>query len=127
MAGFGNRMIINFDVELNSKGINKNIVCVADDETLIKNGFTNHHKPTMYWSSNLGNEIVFSIGVNIATRTVEIDILDDSFCQPYDYQAMIERGSTNKIVLEVHNKVQAIMKKLLDKNIISGYTIGDYI
>ena len=56
-----------------------------------------------------------------------IDILDECFCQPYDYQAMYERGNYRPVILTVMENVNEIMDSFVHKGIISGWKVGDYI
>jgi hypothetical protein len=68
--------------------------------------------------------ITFNISIVKSTKEVIIDVLDEEFLQPYDYQEMV---GLNDIANEVHYKVQDCMKSLVDSGIIVGYSMGDYI
>ena len=69
-------------------------------------------------------DITFNISIVKSTKEVIIDVLDEEFLQPYDYQEML---GLNDIANEVHHKVQECMKSLVDSGIIVGYNMGDYI
>lgn len=56
-----------------------------------------------------------------------IDVLDDSFCQAYDYQYFIEKGDPPKFAYEVKEFVEEQVEKLQELGVISGYTKGMYI
>ena len=56
-----------------------------------------------------------------------IDVLDENFLQPYDYQAMLERNTTNPIPHKVKEDVEYWMQHLTDKGVISGHNYGEYI
>ena len=72
--------------------------------------------------------VTFNLSVNKKNpNNFDIDILDDNWCQPYDYQKFLKTTPNFKTGIEVHNKVQTIMKKLIDNDIIKGYNLGDYI
>lgn len=58
---------------------------------------------------------------------MEIDIFDEDFFQPYDYQHDIRKGRVSSYTKLVHKRVQDIMKDLTDKEIIMGYSPNDYI
>lgn len=125
---------INYNVPLDEKYCNTNIRCERTDEELTKYGFTNYHKPTMYWAREVGPNVGFNISINRETRKVEIDILDEDFCQPFDYQSMMKQAEDLEIEPQalglpylVHEKVQAIMKQLVDDGILTGYQPNDYI
>ena len=46
------------------------------------------------------------------------------FLQSYDFQMYIGK---NEIANKVYDDVQSYMKYFMDKGVISGYTLGDYI
>lgn len=130
-------MIKTEGIKLNSKGQNKNIKAVLpiDEEKLKELGFTNYNAPFLYFNRNLHSKkydgttysISFNCNIQKATGRITIEILDDAFCQHYNYQSMIINGDPPKVALEVHEKVQELMKWLMEENVITGYTLGDYI
>lgn len=56
-----------------------------------------------------------------------IDILDDDFCQPYDYQGMLAKGTDNKYAIGAYEWVEMQMEYLQEAGILSGHNRGDYI
>lgn len=78
--------------------------------------------------SKLTSDISFNIEIDIETNNISIEILDEDFLQPYDYQIMLKNPNyVPKIAKIVHHKVQKIMKELVDSGIIEGYVENDYI
>lgn len=125
--------MINYNVPLNKKHINANIeINILDDNKMRELGFTDYCKT--YWTYRVsvfkdGDFIVtFNLSVNKKNpNNFDIDILDDNWCQPYDYQKFLRTTPNFKTGLKIHNKVQEIMKKLIDNGIIKNYNLGDYI
>ena len=117
---------INRNVPLNDRGQNANIKFGnVPDDTLKSFGFWNT-EDSWYMDVVVCSEmdITFNISIVKSTKEVIIDVLDEEFLQPYDYQEML---GLNGIANEVHYKVQDCMKSLVDSGIIVGYNMGDYI
>lgn len=87
-------------------------------EELLKYGFSNCNKPTLYFCRDLGNEISFNISINIKTMKPRVNVLDENFCQPYDYLYLLSQNKNHNYAKNVYFKVQKIIKKLVDDNII---------
>ena len=66
----------------------------------------------------------FNITIFKRTGNIHIDVLDEMFLQSYDFQMYIGK---NEIANKVYDDVQSYMKYFMDKGVISGYTLGDYI
>lgn len=118
--------MINYNVPINLRGNNSNIKASLSvtNETMKANGFRQHNGK-WYLMKNLGHDI--SLNISILCDVVAIDILDESFLQPYDYQRYLRNNPDHEFALSIHHKVQAIMKQLSDSGIISGYVANDYI
>ena len=119
---------INFEVPTNEKGQNSRIVphFKATPKKLFDNGFSYPDGEYYLFKKVLGS-ISFDISVNLLENSVEINIFDEDSFQPYDYQDDIRRGRVSSCTKLVHKKVQDIMKDLIDKEIIMGYSPNDYI
>ena len=118
--------MINYDVPLNSRGNNANIktsLSVGDD-TMKANGFIQRDGR---WSlmRNLGYEI--TLYIHVLCDTVLIDVIDEEFLQPYDYQMYLGNNSESKVPMEIHRKVQDTMERLSTAGIIEGWVANDYI
>lgn len=105
---------------------------VLSDEEMRDLGFTDHSKTRWYFSKRIKyvQEISFSITIDKTNSDIEIDVLDEAFLQPYDYQAILNRSSSASscnYALVVHSQVQYWMKKMQDEGVISGYVPNDYI
>ena len=121
---------INYSVPRNKAGQNSNIKLNPNlkEETLLNFGFTKEPTSEFYMMSKLTSDISFNVEIDIETNDISIEILDEDFLQPYDYQIMLKNPNyVPKIAKIVHHKVQEIMKKLVDSGIIVGYKENDYI
>ena len=119
---------INKDVPLDERGQNANIKFhVLDKETMNSYGFGYTYER---WLFNVG--LTDTISMNIAISDDGeglIDILDDDFLQPYDFQSVIINNGNNAptIAKITQKKVYEIMEGLVYSGIISGWNVGDYI
>ena len=123
---------INFDVPLNKKKCNKKIHCISTDAELESYGFTDHIKNRWYYCRKILPDITFNLSIDKKTRKATVEVLDENFCQPYDYQHMIylaikDNRKPNEMAIVVHSKVQEKMKQLMEDGIIAGYNENDYI
>lgn len=125
---------INYNIPIKDNQ-NANIeVGNISEEELIKLGFRNNENDYYICKNLIGKwEITFNLTIYKNDKRIKIDILDENFLQPYDYQSILKRQqfvngiNINSYSYRVHIKVQEIMKWLLDNNVIIGYQIGDYI
>ena len=120
---------INDNVPKDERGQNKNIKFhVVDKETMNDCGFGLTYGE---WIMCIGltDTISFNLKISNDEEIGIIDILDDDFLQPYDFQGMIlDKGDkASSLAKKVQNKVYMIMCNLSANGIISGWNIGDYI
>jgi len=126
------------EVKLNKNGVNANIKAhILNDKEMRKIGFTDYNNNTWYFcrifndfkpKRSYSNQISFNVSINKKDpEDLRIDILDENFCQPYDYQAILERNSTFKPALQVKEFVETWMKYLQDNGVLSGHEYGEYI
>lgn len=133
-------------VEVNSYGVNKAIKYhILSDEKMIEIGFrkisftnqSQENKSTPQWSFwktlQFPNEkrwkyteISFNVHI-IDGFDLRIEVLDDHFMQPYDYQFLLEKNPRNECALIVKEQVEKWMKYLQDKDVLSGHNYGEYI
>ena len=75
-----------------------------------------------YLICSVGHSTSFNLEI-FPNNEGKIDILDDDWCQPYEYQ----NENNNKFANNVLKKVYKIMIYLTEQEIISGWNVGDYI
>lgn len=74
------------------------------------------------------DDISFNLRVSKKTlKITDIDVLDENFMQPYDYQAMIMDNRNYTTARKVFDKVNEILSKFQDDGIIAGYQRGMYV
>ena len=119
---------INTNVPLNECGQNKNIKFhVLDKETMNSYGFGFTYER---WLFNVGITDTISLNISISNDCEGlIDVVDDDFLQPYDFQNMIINMGNNapNVAKITQKKVYEIMEGLVYGGIISGWNVGDYI
>lgn len=106
---------------------------ILDEKDMRNFGFTDKREGYWYKCIMLP-EPVDNISFNIALNKTDsedwrIDILDENFCQPYDYQFLISEYKNDdlKFAHVVKNIVDGIMKMYTTLGLISGWEEGDYI
>ena len=92
-------------------------------------GFTDCKEDTWYFCKILKelDEISFNISIQKDGTKFKIDVLDEDYLQPYNYQNMLKRDPKFLYGLITHVQVQGWMKYLQDNGVISGYIANDYI
>lgn len=123
------------NVELNNKGINKNIhYQLLDDAEMLSCGFRKIETDTLYWyyCRYLDDDefpITFNVilPIPVDNDNLDIMILDEAFGQNYDFQSILQKDPTFEYALYISNEVEIRMKYLESKGILSGHNQGDYI
>lgn len=123
------------DVEVNSNGVNKLIKYnILSDEEMRDIGFTDYAGDTWYFcrmikfpKGHRGFDISFNVSIPKDNSDIQIDVLDEAFCQPYDYQYMLDKNPEFEPALVVKEQVEDWMKYLQDNEVISGHVYGEYI
>lgn len=127
-------------VELNSHGVNAKIKAhIFDDAKMREFGFTDYAKDRWYFcrginfkgvkkKRDLNNiDISFSVTIPKDGSDIWIDILDEDFCQPYDYQDILKKHQEHKIANIVKEQVEYWMEKLQEEGVLEGHVRGEYI
>ena len=128
------------NVELNSHGVNaKSKAHIFDDAKMREFGFTDYAKDRWYFCRGINfkdvkkkrglNDIDISFSVTIPKdgSDIQIDVLDEWFCQPYDYQYILEKDPGHKIANIVKKQVEYWMEKLQEEGVLEGHVRGEYI
>lgn len=125
-----------YGVELNKKGVNKKIVYnLFDDTTMQEIGFrkVDGDNPSWYFCKVLDKDSVSEITLNVTLPIpcdndyLDIAVLDEAFCQPYDFQYMLNRKPDFEYAQKVADKFEEYMAYLHDKGVLSGHEIGEYV
>lgn len=115
-------------MEIDSNGLNASIDAnVLSDEEMREIGFTDHSKVSWYFTRRAGTDISFNVSIPKNGDRLRIDVLDEDFGQPYDYQRMLERDPSFPYALNVKASVERYMQELTDAGVLTGWKPGDYI
>ena len=133
-------------VEVNSHGVNKAIKYnILTDEEMKQIGFrknyyegTEHEQYSPYWwftrmikfpkeKRYRGFDISFTVKIPKDGSDLNIMVLDEDWCQPYDYQYMLDKNPTFKPCLIVKEQVEEFMSYLQEKGVLNGHKYGEYI
>lgn len=80
------------------------------------------------WYLCRGLEPGFTLNVTIYdSGKLRIEVLDESFCQPYDYQRVLSRDAGNGFANAIWTGVEAHMAHLGKLGIVTGHEPGEYI
>ena len=113
--------------EVNERGQNKNLrFHIVDKDIMRKVGF--EHTDGFWILCECSNDV--SVNIKISDDEVgEIDVLDDEWLQPYDFQYMIQsRGDyAPQTAKEIQKKLYSILDAMKTFGILEGWEWGDYV
>lgn len=119
------------DVEVNKNGNNVKLKChLLPEEQMRDIGFTDCRKDTWFYYRTVhpSMDISFSVSINKVDETVfGIDVIDEDFGQPYDYQRILRKDPQHLIALDIKSKVEDEMQKLMALGVVSGHVFDQYI
>lgn len=72
-------------------------------------------------------DVEFSVTIPKDGRPISIDVIDEDFGQPYDYQYMLSQTPNFEPCLIVQEQVEKWMDYLQDAGVLSGHVAGEYI
>ena len=134
------------EIKLNSHCVNAKIKYhILSDEKMKEIGFnknyyegTDHEEYSPYWwftkeihfpkeKQYREIDIDFTVKIPKGGSDLNIMVLDMDFCQPYDYQRILERNPDNKFAGIVREQIEKWMEYLQDNGVLSGHVKGEYI
>ena len=134
------------EIKLNSHGVNAKIKYhILSDEKMKEIGFnknyyegTDHEEYSPYWWFSRmiqfpkdkrwrGIEIDFTVKIPKDGSDLNIMVLDDDFCQPYDYQRILSKNPNHPCASIVNEQVERWMEYLQEQGVLSGHVRGEYI
>lgn len=125
------------EVEVNSNGVNAKIKAhILSDEEMKAIGFTNYYEPNWYFRRLIKFpqtkryrefDISFNISIPKDGSDIRIDVINGNFCQPYDYQHILNKNPKFEPALIVLEQVEEYMEYLQFKGVLSGHIKGEYI
>lgn len=117
-------------VKLNSHNTNAAIKAhILDDGHMREIGFTDRNSDEWYYYCMMPKpyDISFNVTIPKDGSDIKIDVLDESFLQPYDFQYYLSKNPENKFALDVQKFVYEQMKYLMKHSILSNWKPGNYI
>jgi len=126
------------EIELSQYGNNIKIKAqILPDKKMRKLGFTDYSKDRWCFLKSInfskekrykGFDISLYVVINkLDSTNLKIDIIDEDFGHPYDYQMMLKKNPKFEPCLIVKAQVEEWMKYLKDNSVLSGHEYGDYI
>lgn len=119
-------------MKLNSNGVNSEIVAhILPDNIMYGIGFTDNMPDRWYYCRRIFDDkfggITFNVVIPKDGSDIDIEILDEWFLQPYDYQMIRSMPDHPAVADEVFEKVEDEIKHLQEEGVLSGHEYGDYI
>ena len=90
-------------------------------------GFTDYSPTNWYYCSRVGAGITLNVSIPKDGGRFRLDVLDEDFGQPYDYQEYLVRNPQQEFALGVKDAVENQMDFLSAAGVISGFARGMYI
>lgn len=123
------------NIETNSHGVNKLIkATILSDEEMREIGFTDFAKNRWYFGKNIKfpksrfqPDISFDVTIPKDGSDINIEVIDEDFGQPYDYQYILEKTPNFEPCLVIKEQVEDWMTYLQNKGVLSGHVYGEYI
>jgi hypothetical protein len=116
------------DVKLDLNGLNAAIrATILPDAQMRKLGFTDRSGNNWYLCSSVGADVTLNITIPKNGARLRLEVLDESFGQPYDYQQILKRNPSFEFALLVQARVEDLLEYLSNKGVISGFSRGMYI
>ena len=125
------------EIKLNSHCVNAKIQGhILSDEKMKEIGFTEYRKGYLYFCRGIqfpkekryrGFDISFSVTIPRDGSDIRIDVLDEDFCQPYDYQMILSKNPNYTCASIVNEQVEKFMEYLQEQGVLSGHVRGEYI
>lgn len=115
--------------EIDKNGLNKVIgYKLLSDKEMRKCGFQNCTGKRWYYSRVVAPETTLNIAIpTTSDGDFRIDVLDEDFLQPYDYQKYLMEYPKHAFAKLVKEQVEKHMIQLTNDGIITGYILGMYI
>jgi len=117
-------------VEVNKNCVNACINAkILSDEDMRRIGFTDHCADRWYFCRRVEGfrDLTFNVSIPKNGDDFSIDVLDECFLQPYDYQGMLHRNPKFEPALRAREGVEYWMEYLEKEGVLSGHIRYEYI
>ena len=113
--------------EIDERGQNKNLRYHIVDKDIMESLGFRHTGNVWMLRECIGN---IGIYIRITDDCIgTIDVLDNDFCQPYDFQYIIVilKNKTPKVAIEVQHKLYNILDSMKTFGVLENWEWGDYV
>jgi hypothetical protein len=115
-------------MKLDQNGLNADINASILPETKMRElGFTDHSQDSWYHCSRVGDGITLNVTIPKNGSRLRIDVLDEDFGQPYDYQRILKNNPNLEFAQRVKSQVEFSLELLSNAGVITGFTRGMYL
>ena len=95
---------------------------VLPDDKMREIGFTDFVKTRWYYCVMLDKNVSFNLSIEKKNPLCfRIEVLDENFLQPYNYEYILEKNPRHKFALNIKEKVKEQMSYLMRNGIVDGY------
>lgn len=118
------------NVSLNDNGNNTLLsMHPVDDETMRELGFIDRDGDGWYLCRPVSDDSDITLNVIIDTEDDDwrIDVLDERYLQPYDYQMILNANPDRAYARMVADKCEEWFRKLSDAGVLDGWKPGMYV
>jgi hypothetical protein len=115
-------------VKLDQNGLNTAIsASVLPEGDMRRLGFTDHKADTWYQCFPLQTGVTLNISIPKNGSRFRLDVLDEDFGQPYDYQRHLEHNPNLEFAQKVKARVEFQLELLSKAGVIHGFTRSMYL
>ena len=115
-------------MELDVNGLNLAIsASVLPEDEMRRLGFTDHKADTWYHCFPVGEGVTLNVAVPKDGSRLRLDVLDEEFLQPYDYQRILKNNPNLEFAQRVKAQTEFYLELLSEAGVITGFTRGMYI
>ena len=100
---------------------------VLPDEQMRDLGFTDYAPERWFFWKHLVYDISFNMAIEKDGSSWSIDVLDDVFLQPYDYQYLMTIDHPSQVAFRVKELVDRWMMYMVKAGIVEDWEVGDYV
>lgn len=118
------------DVTLTTDGNNMLLAMhPLDEETMRGLGFTDYAGDEWYWCRPVSDDKEITVNVRIGKTgdRWSIDVLDEYYMQPYDYQTIVNNDPRNAYASMVADGCEERFRELSDMGVLTGWNPGMYV
>lgn len=115
-------------ITLDENGLNAAITATAlDDERMRAMGFTDHRPEVWFYSAPIAFDIFFHLTIPKDGNRLRIDVIDEEFGQPYDYQMLLRQKNPPPVAETARIAVEALLQMFTNVGVLHGWKPGMYV